>query len=1261
MARWGGFRGLWVLGLVAIMLFSSLSTIGSITASAAVGHTPSAPLAEHAVAPSAPAAAPPGSPAASAVERAASLEKTLRDRGVPAGSIHLPNLAAESTSKTGTVGPTYAQAPAPVGVADIGIHNVSGTLRGYTLYTASAEGTITLNNASSTYIDGDGADMFGIQMNTVLTNVTIAGKSTYQFWTQNFVSYTPSSGWLAFGDNVWNFSTLSGYFPTSSLYAYGPNGSLFAPIFYYAVGPSFTIHYPFTITFYNNATLINGRSAVYFNYTLSNATMSRSGSFDFVIFNSVTPTYPGPAPAPEFQVNGKFYDPIGLINDIELDVVGNDDGDTTVFTAVNATLSIAAWNTSKDQFVPAQSAYNCGDDTGETSTGLAVFWNGTGAVAQMRPGPSFIAGLWNVSSAVGVRLVQLTLAPANAFVFVSPGASFNASIAQWVPAASSPIDFYLSNLGTYSLVAELSNFDPSSQALTFAANTTDPISVTLTADPSRGMYTPLYAWSNAQLAAISSAGIGTTSNPYVLYNDQNASFNPEFAQWNDFEFPVFAGIQLVGTSAAVSITPSSLEINYPAWMQAQLTGAGQPSTNELQLLFFLVTNVTIRGAPGISGWQSVDLSPYPMGSVIFWNSSGNLVAGNTFNDEGAALALFGGTDNTIWDNWFLPATANASNPGNLNAAGANEISLNLSEDGDLVYDNAFLTPVDAYTPTQNPLLCQVECEPVLYTDAWNVSQQPAANGHMVNGVNLTGSIIGTSYQGGNYWWNYGTPSDPYDALPYNDTGFITSGGDYVPLSFTSLYTVTFRESGLAPGTRWEITSEGVDLYSNSTSLGLQSPAGSFAYVVGAVTGYTEPTSSYFTVVASNITVDLPFHLDYAVTFRATGLPVSSTWSLTLLTSRHHLQFSGSANGTGTIVASIDNGTYNYTVGDVTGYVPSSPNGSITVAGLNVSLTIAFTPSTAALYPVTFTESGLASGTSWSIDLGSQQWHSTSTTLVVDESNGSYSFVIVNVSGYNSSPSGTDNITVRGVAVGVSIVYSSSAVTPTEYPITFSETGLVAGTEWYVTPTDALPVGSDTSTLVINETNATYTFTPSVPANASSPYHVDATPIAVTVAGAPLTEPTIVFTPVGSVAVQETGLPAGLSWTWVAHGPNGSASGVGNSSEPLADGTYTVEAEATGYQGTTSSTNYTVTGFGTTAVTVTFTAVTTAPSSGSSGPSLTLEYLIIGLLVVVAVLALIGMLVYRRRANAPPPPPPEPYKTGNEPPATGPDGKTPPSS
>jgi hypothetical protein len=183
----------------------------------------------------------------------------------------------------------------------------------------------------------------------------------------------------------------------------------------------------------------------------------------------------------------------------------------------------------------------------------------------------------------------------------------------------------------------------------------------------------------------------------------------------------------------------------------------------------------------------------------------------------------------------------------------------------------------------------------------------------------------------------------------------------------------------------------------------------------------------------------------------------------------------------------------------------------------------------------------------------------------------------------------------------------------------------------------------------------------VPANASSPYHVDATPIAVTVAGAPLTEPTIVFTPVGSVAVQETGLPAGLSWTWVAHGPNGSASGVGNSSEPLADGTYTVEAEATGYQGTTSSTNYTVTGFGTTAVTVTFTAVTTAPSSGSSGPSLTLEYLIIGLLVVVAVLALIGMLVYRRRANAPPPPPPEPYKTGNEPPATGPDGKTPPSS
>jgi thermopsin len=1182
-----------------------------------------------------------------AAQRMLSITQRLHASGVPVGAIHLPNLAAESVTQAGPVSPTYSEAPAPMGVADIGIHNVSGVLRGYTMYTPSAKGTINLNNASSVYVDGDGADMFGIQFNTVLDNVSISGNSSYQFWTQNFVSYTPSSGWLVFGDNVWNFSSRSGYFPSSSLYSYGPNGTLADSIVYYASGPSFTIHFPFTLTFYNNASLVNGRTALFFNYTVSNATTSRSGSFDQVVFNSNLTRLGGSAPPANFQVKGQSYDPIGLINDIELDVVGNDDGDTTVFTAVNATLTIASWSSAAGSYVPVPSAFNAGSDTGETSTGLAVFWDGSSSVAQMMPGPSFLTGLWNVSSQSGERHVHLTLTPANAFIFLSPGSAFNSTTAQWVPATTSPVDLYLPNLGTYDLRAELSDFDPVDRIISSPANTTTTLVVSLASDPGLGIYTPLYAWDNAELAAISSSGSGTAANPYVLENFQPTPLNPEFAPWNDYQFPVFSGILLVNTTDWVSIAPPSFEITYPASQQPELQAYGQPATNDLQLLFFDATNVTLAGAPGISGWLSAFVGGFPEGSAIFWNSSDNLVASNTFNDEGSALVFYGGTNNTVWDNWFLPASANATNPGFVYDSGANETALNLSENGDLLYNNAFLTPIDAVTPTQDALSCQVACQPALYVDTWNVSDQPATSWTYVHGMNLTGSIVSTTYQGGNFWWNYGTLSDPYDALPYNDSGLITVGGDYVPLTFATLYTVTFRETGLASGTTWSLTSEGVERSSNSTTLSLQSPDGTYPFTVAPVSGYSVPSPKSFTVVGANLTVSLTFRLDYAVTFTASGLTTGQNWSITASSSVHGVS-TGSAAGTSPIVLELDNGSYNYSVGAVAGDTPTAAGGQFVVAGRSLQETVTFVKIITPTYPVTFTESGLSSGTSWSVGLGTQQWSSTNTTLDVDETNGTYDFDILPVAGYTSTPNGTISALVSGAPVSVGVIYTSTGTTTPTYAVTFTEVGLTSGTNWSVNATGLVGF-SDSSTLVVNAPNGVYSFrVASHPVVTTETYAASSTVIVLAVDGGSPPAQSIVFTPIGQVEVREFGLPSGTSWSWAITGVNGTAAGSGNATSSLEDGSYGFVVTASGYQAVPGSTTFQVVAFGPTYVNVTFSAIgPTSPSTStnSSSPSLTLEYVIIAALAVVALVLLVGLIHYRRRANAPPPPPPEPYVTG----------------
>ncbi len=85
------------------------------------------------------------------------------------------------------------------------------------------------------------------------------------------------------------------------------------------------------------------------------------------------------------------------------------------------------------------------------------------------------------------------------------------------------------------------------------------------------------------------------------------------------------------------------------------------------------------------------------------------------------------------------------------------------------------------------------------------------------------------------------------------------------------------------------------------------------------------------------------------------------------------------------------------------YVTNSKAGSVSIISTGVLLS----------YVISFTESGLPSGTTWYVNLtNGQSFSSATSTVSLPEPNGTYSYTIGTVSGYTASPS-SGSITVSG--------------------------------------------------------------------------------------------------------------------------------------------------------------------------------------------------------------------------------------------------------
>ncbi len=294
------------------------------------------------------------------------------------------------------------------------------------------------------------------------------------------------------------------------------------------------------------------------------------------------------------------------------------------------------------------------------------------------------------------------------------------------------------------------------------------------------------------------------------------------------------------------------------------------------------------------------------------------------------------------------------------------------------------------------------------------------------------------------------------------------------------YNVTFTRSGMPGYVDWKVdlsnATWGQSDYGAQPSFNFSIYDGSYQYTVSAPTGWTTPNASGTVVVnGADVAITVPWSWVgyYTANFTETGLPNGTWWAVAV---------QGYASGFGSygssITVDLSDGSYWFTVFNITDYSVVPWNGTVTIAGSNLTVPIRW--SQTLTYAVTFAASGLANGTAWSLDLTGPNIapvsaSSSTLSIVLSEPTGAYDFVVPPLTSYGQTeyeavPS-SGNFTVWNGAVTVPITFVLAA---DFYAVEFIEQGLPQGTGWSVSIGGAALPGTGPS-ITAPELNGTYAY------------------------------------------------------------------------------------------------------------------------------------------------------------------------------------------
>jgi hypothetical protein len=462
--------------------------------------------------------------------------------------------------------------------------------------------------------------------------------------------------------------------------------------------------------------------------------------------------------------------------------------------------------------------------------------------------------------------------------------------------------------------------------------------------------------------------------------------------------------------------------NLPGWQQSNLSYSG---------------TIVVSGAPV----TEPTLSYTPVTYAVAFSESGlpsGLTWQVTVGGTPQSLTTDGATDTITFlepNGTYSYAIAGIS--------GWNQVTIHYS--GSLTVTGAPVTePTLAYTEVVYSVVFAESGLPSALT--WQVTVGGTPESLTTNGA--TDTLTFTGLPNGSYSYSIGGLSGwNQSTLPYSGTVTVNGAPVTEPtLAYTKVtYTIFFTEDGLPSGLLWAVTlgrGEQTVLTDGGTDgLSFSASNGSYSYTIPAVSGYEQTTlPSSGTINVNGATVDEPTvqytQVTYSVNFAETGLPGGTSWSVT---------FDGNPqSSTSTPISfTAPNGTFAWSLGVVPGYTAAHPSGSLTVSGSDVTVTSVFS---VLKYSVTFTESGLPSGTSWTVTVLSTPHSSTTASIALLEPNGTYAYMIGIVPGYvPSSASGSVGVTGGPATVAVPF-------TQVTYTITYTETGLPTrglSTRWSV--------------------------------------------------------------------------------------------------------------------------------------------------------------------------------------------------------------------
>jgi hypothetical protein len=429
------------------------------------------------------------------------------------------------------------------------------------------------------------------------------------------------------------------------------------------------------------------------------------------------------------------------------------------------------------------------------------------------------------------------------------------------------------------------------------------------------------------------------------------------------------------------------------------------------------------------------------------------------------------------------------------------------------------------------------------------------------------------------------------------TGSITVSGQPVfepTLVYTPVtYNLTFTETGLPTGTNWTITLGAVTLNSTTTTIAFTEPNGTYTYSVGVVAGYAPSAASGMkTVAGENTGVTITFHqVTYGIEFSETGLTSGTRWSITV--------DSDTVASTSSSLQIVEpNGTYTYQVNIVSGFMPTSPSGMVTVNGTGPTVDIVYSPVT---YTVTFTASGLPTrgvDTRWSVALDGVFQSTVGSSLMFQATNGSHTYLVQGPLGFEASaivtPEGT--IGVSGGPASQAIIFLRG---PT-YVLNFREIGLATGTRWCVS-TDYPTCGTTALLSVKNLTPGTYGYAVGSFAGYTTVVTLGTASEGATGSASVGPSHTFVARFALPVTFTESGLPGGTSWT-VASGGHRSTSTTDTNVVYLTNGTYGFTViHIRGYRAVPATGRYSVAG-GPVSVAIRFSVVPAAVPVLAPSPS-----------------------------------------------------------